>query len=948
MPSSNFIIDIVVTSLNVPGVVIDEPQKLIVEARVVGKGIFITSSRINVTDFKAGGGVELVLESSALRENLENNGLIITVRYKGFTMGAGTIILPDEVIDTITDDMSDLIHADSCELIRGGKLVGTIDILFRMVIKCEETTQAVEHKGFHPSIARNISPQDILFVVGEPKVCPTPTDPCPDVLESEEGDDRLFLDLLRFRSVNQRVTTQTIEDTYKNRACCELKKLTLEYGDIIDKVAKQVGISPEQPCTYAQDLDKQLDSSPCQPCKQKLPEIPHEIKVPFKPYTPGPDALAEGFAYDNAYPIPIGDGHFLNPETPKPIRFCPVCLNSISWLPRYAACPKCGVKPTPIFDEKLEEKLNADEILKECLGERKAVVDDDYCEDPCTKALKDKDNSDISCRCTCKGLKFCAHCRIRKLCSDIFHSHEKKTEECPEVVPKSNEDFRIVSTKPPECRPYLTRVFSELSHLYDVKETMKKESQLALKCSQLLVKSKANMTAEKPEMEAKEPTAGIMERIYPGNKIGHKNCLNLPGIVPRHHGWAWASSKEARKHGWRPGAIRRPIDGIMKFFLANSSEENAFNQCKRLAEALKEEEREMPVLTVKKKNGEIFITLRPLGSSKLNMKPITFKIVKSDLAVALREIKRRLKSMGFPKCTCHKTLMLCECRHYMEKKQIEKVLRKLCENHGMPMCGDKLILTDTSESEVEFDVRVTPPAGTNKPLAALKPRTINHGTQTSKADLKVQPLYPMPWNPYYRTYDCAVGDRYTGTAFGAPGEKVFEDGAFGFFGGGPHGKTICPGGRPKLRSIWGAGTGGPMRLGSRGPTAMKGFPGGGKTGPYAEPKKEGAGKPIPVKMPERFLKAAKEAVKAQAEAKKKEEEKRKRGTDIMKYLESQGKVGPVKGPDGLTDEQRRRRKLTETAVPPLCDVKRRGKPYDPCTPICYDDCGMSYDPRYIC
>lgn len=35
----------------------------------------------------------------------------------------------------------------------------------------------------------------------------------------------------------------------------------------------------------------------------------------------------------------------------KPIRFCPICLTSMSWLPKFAACPMCGMKPMPVVDD---------------------------------------------------------------------------------------------------------------------------------------------------------------------------------------------------------------------------------------------------------------------------------------------------------------------------------------------------------------------------------------------------------------------------------------------------------------------------------------------------------------------------------------------------------------------------------------------------------------------
>lgn len=124
---------------------------------------------------------------------------------------------------------------------------------------------------------------------------------------------------------------------------------------------------------------------------------------------------------------------------------------------------------------------------------------------------------------------------------------------------------------------------------------------------------------------------------------------------------------------------------------------------------------------------------------------------------------------------------------------------------------NQLVLTDTSDSEMEFDFDVTPPAGTVKPPKLLKRRQINHSTQTSPTDKKVRTKYPkQKTSPYWRTYDCAAGDRYRSTAFGAPGEVVFEDGVFGFQGGGAHGEAASAGGRPKSKQIWGSTPGAPL------------------------------------------------------------------------------------------------------------------------------------------
>lgn len=423
----------------------------------------------------------------------------------------------------------------------------------------------------------------------------------------------------------------------------------------------------------------------------------------------------------------------------------------------------------------------------------------------------------------------------------------------------------------------------------------------------------------------------------------------------------------------------------MKFFLQYTPDQSACNTCRKAEEQEMENERRKPILNICKRNGAIFITLRAVNTPNIEMKPIVFKIVKSDLAVAIKKLKRKLKEKGFRKCTCHQTLMMCVCRKNMEKKQLECALQKECKRLGIENCVDQLILTDTSDSEMEYDFDVSPPAAQAKPLLAIKPRTINISTQTrgKKEERDVQPKYPVKLTPYWRSYDCAAGDRYTGTAFGAVGEDVFEDGVFGFRGGGPHGDSATPGGRLKSKGIWGSKPGGPMRGGGRDGSAgggeRKGGHGGqgasgggggfggfgGKSFPGAKKVPAGKSKPIPVRMPDRYYKAVAAAEKAKKDAVKHKTEQKKKGTNLIKYLEEKGavpkpwnpnepepkvktniKTGPVLGKDGLTDAQRNRRALLQMAIPPLDSLARLGKGFDACAVPRYDPC--PYECCYPC
>ncbi|KAM8702980.1 hypothetical protein ACLKA7_005340 [Drosophila subpalustris] len=974
----NFLFDIIVTRITLFKDSIEDLKDLLVNVKFNKVPVNITQSRINVTDFKAGRRTEIRVDAETLRRSLDANGMPVVVRYKGATLGLSQVRFPQDFIDRIEVGMSDLMHAETCSIIRREQEVGILELLIALVIKCDEPEGDIrEDKSKCRNLGKLINAQDVMFLVGEPQPCRKPSQTCLDELEPNEGDERLRLDLERYRTVNERYSYDPAEDLCGLETCCELKNMTEQYGHIIDSVVRQMSKFPsplpDDECVFTDWSGKATHF------------VPRNV--------------------ERTIPMPLGD---LEVMGVKPIRFCPACLTPMSWLPKYASCPTCCIKPVPQIEEKSEEKLTADQIIQQYLKvPDRRNADDDFCHDPCQmkqkseeedaekaervsagRGIRRSENEENkckkNCRCTCTKTKLCVHCRIRKLCADIFKrkavTADGSGRECPVLkAVNSDEDFAvIVEPETEDCRPYLERVFAELRALYEKRDAAQLE--LEKRC---LGVADAKQKASAPKSSLGSPT--FLQRT-PRPKIGHKTCLKPHGVVSRRHGWSWTSSKQARKYGWRPGAICRYAGAIMKFFLHYTPARNACNTCRQTEEGEREKERRRPLLNICKRNGAIFITLRAVNSPNVELKPIVFRIVKSDLAVALKQLKRTLKARGFRKCTCHQTLMMCVCRRHLEKRQLERALHKECQRLGLESCVDQLILTDTSDSELEFDLDVSPPAALAKPLLAIKPRTLNNSTQTRglREERQVEPRYPVEMTPYWRSYDCAAGDRYTGTALGAPGETVFEDGVFGFRGGGPHGAAAAPGGRAKAPGIWGASPGGPMRGVGRGGGAGaggRGGPGGfgpgfgGKSFPGAkrDPTSRVKSPPIPVRMPQRHYKAVAAAEKAKKDAVKNALNQRKKGTNLIKYLEKKGAVpkpwnpndvnvekskaktkteteftsyGPVVGTDGLTDAQRQRRALLQVDIPPLETLARLGKGLDPCRQPCYDPC--SFECCYPC
>lgn len=744
---------------------------------------------------------------------------------------------------------------------------------------------------------KNIAPRDIFFIVSEAQNDAQECDPCFN-FKSEEVEEGLNFGFQRYTSFEippPKPVDNLIHYPAVDAITCELKvyftlMLLEETLSNTSFSTQQMKMECQQALDYVfklPDREQKLTKPPC-----RDPDTLEKVcrsTCNFARVEGSQPAIPE---YYKSLPVPPKPKrtickHDFKPEDQpytKPIRFCPICLFDMSWLPKFASCPNCGAKP---ILEKIEKKVRqptADEIILEYLG--KSKQSDDLCEDPCKNTKEKKiDDETSDCKCTCKGYKLCAHCRVRQMVNAMNlyrETAEQDTVREPVKFKKNtSEDCCVAFENPQISRPFLARVFSELRDMYDIKETIRPSK------NDFNSAEKAPMTAPiKPVLKGPygKHTEGNPRTIKGPHRViskHHKYCASRQRHVSRCHGWAWDLTCEARKYGWRPGAVLRPAKKTMEFFLnrSNTTDEICKTTEKKIAEC------DMPTLSLCKKNGEIFITLRPINNTHVQQKPIVFRVVKSKLAVALKQIKRALKDQGFPKCTCHQTLMKCVCRDGMEKRILVRALQEECKRRGMENCVDQLILTDTSESDYEYDFDVNSPAAMAKPCLAVQPRTINHSTQTVLEDQKASPRYPEKLSPYYRAYDCAVGDRYATTAIGAIGESPFEEGLFGYRGGGLHGESIRRGGRPKMPVIWGEAQGGPIpgggRVVPRGPPGGKTFP-----GPKKEPRKPS--KPIPVRMLDRFYKAAE--AKAKAEELARQNAAKAKVPNMIDYITAQGLV----------------------------------------------------------
>lgn len=79
--SVGFMFDIIVVRIDCPKENFENPQNLSVDVNFKNVDLQITSSRINVVEFRAGRSYEFNEKIDALRDNLKKNSLKLTVKY---------------------------------------------------------------------------------------------------------------------------------------------------------------------------------------------------------------------------------------------------------------------------------------------------------------------------------------------------------------------------------------------------------------------------------------------------------------------------------------------------------------------------------------------------------------------------------------------------------------------------------------------------------------------------------------------------------------------------------------------------------------------------------------------------------------------------------------------------------------------------------------------------
>ncbi|KAH8310830.1 hypothetical protein KR044_003123, partial [Drosophila immigrans] len=183
----NFVFDIIVTQHKLRKIDVQDAKNLVVEAQFENKVIRITSSRHNVTEFNPKASLEFSQFPKKLQQILDHCGMPIVVKYAHRVIGMGRVDFPPILIDQIQEGMEDMLHTEKCTISMNGEAIGTVDLLCRLVIKCDDQKDENPH-DCGQNINRSINPQDIMFIMGENQRCPNPCEACPDVLAPPDDD----------------------------------------------------------------------------------------------------------------------------------------------------------------------------------------------------------------------------------------------------------------------------------------------------------------------------------------------------------------------------------------------------------------------------------------------------------------------------------------------------------------------------------------------------------------------------------------------------------------------------------------------------------------------------------------------------------------------------------------------------------------------------------------
>ncbi|BFF93141.1 uncharacterized protein DMAD_11041 [Drosophila madeirensis] len=782
-----FTLNMVVQKLYMPGRDFECQDKLSIKADICkGVASCLKADRINALCLPPEPIMTFPMEGECLSKRLAE-GISIAVVYMKKEIGRGCYVLPESVILRMCNTVQQVVHTAKVELTCRGCTVGMATVRISMQMRCQSIKEEINETASGLSlktddlkrcIEKFVDPQDVFFMVGDSSqaFASSSTDPCrgfrPDGMEESDhscSDPQSFLS--KFRTRNMR----NVNDAGFLNQACGPEGQSMKRVDMAAPYAVYGCPDAEDPCVAIEP--------PYGPSDQ----FSHERQAIF----------GDGATNRLCHQVPVPD---LKQTLISSCRFCQVCEEDVSWLPMIGACPYCGYKPVPIFKEKpYDEDATADKILLTHL---------DQPEDPAC--------FDVGSIIGCSDRSGADDGPTSEAFDSIVRDFEllkkciKKSEKV-ELSPHTYKKRRLSIAKEAEekqLHPHLASVFAELNDLFkdksndkssNIEEICEEACNLSRVSKQRHYRKPADVndkgkiiqdSCAVPKKRKKRPPRRKMpfkSKFYamlPKERDGHAarshaHCFDGDSKVPSHMGWLWTAHPLAKKPGWRPGAIRRSIRELMRYFLKDypvdtipvSKYMTYYNHRQRPPADYEEKPEDLvqvPTLHIEKKNDEYIITLRPLKDTEtlkrsanpyVNMKPVQFRIVKNPQLKELRDLKRCLKSMGFSKCSCHKPVTECYCRSFIDKKRLVYNLKKECKRRQVDNCEDNLILSETTDSEAEYEFGVTPPAGLIHPERLRKTHVKHCETQYNENDWAMPSMFPHPPNAFVQYGACVLGER---------------------------------------------------------------------------------------------------------------------------------------------------------------------------------------------
>lgn len=132
-----FLTNFIIPRLIITNIEIEDPTLLQIAFRVGQKKFNITSSCINVSDFKNKNVVEMKGDTLGMR-SLMAAELSMQIRYKGRVIGEAFVKFSEEFLNKIDTKMGDTVQSEVVPITFLDEEVGKMELMIILTVKCDE------------------------------------------------------------------------------------------------------------------------------------------------------------------------------------------------------------------------------------------------------------------------------------------------------------------------------------------------------------------------------------------------------------------------------------------------------------------------------------------------------------------------------------------------------------------------------------------------------------------------------------------------------------------------------------------------------------------------------------------------------------------------------------------------------------------------------------------